>query len=330
MEQSTSQGVRWGYAHEFVVEEEPEEDRLDLFLRRLFSGFSRNQLQRLIKEGHVLVDGQSVKPTYRPRRGNRITINFPEPKQILLEPKPVKFEILFEDEWIVVVSKPPSLVVHPSPGHEELSLVHGLLFMCGDRLSGVGGELRPGIVHRLDAGTSGVLVVAKSDYAHRFLAEQFASRKVYKLYDAIVCGEPKEEVGVVEAPIGRHPVDRKRMAVVPDGRDAVSEFRVVERFGLASWLQIMPKTGRTHQIRVHMKYIGCPILGDAVYGERANRVVKKLLGELPGRPMLHATKLGFYHPGTGNYMEFVAGLPADFQQWLNKLKNLKAGLNCRP
>ncbi len=306
---------------ELRVEEWPGQVRLDTYLRDRLGEVSRQKIQRLIQEGRILVDGRKVKPTYQPRVGESIVIYWPEPRPTELVPKEVPYEVLFEDEWILVLNKPAGVAVHPSPGHEEESLVHGLLFRHGDRLSGIGGELRPGIVHRLDLGTSGVLVVAKEDSAHQALAEQFAGRRTQKIYDAIVCHIPKPQKGKIVAPIGRHPVHRKKMAILPEGREAITEYQVRETFGeKAAWVEVHPRTGRTHQIRVHMKHIGCPLWGDTVYGERANRKLSQLFQWQPGRPMLHARRLGFFHPKTGKWVEFEAPWPEDFRKAIERLR----------
>lgn len=311
---------------ELRVEQWPGSIRLDTYLREQLTEVSRQTIQRLIREGRVLVDGRRVKPTYQPRVGQTIIIYWPEPRPTELIPREVPYEVLFEDAWILVINKPAGLAVHPSPGHEEESLVHGLLFRHGDQLSGIGGELRPGIVHRLDVGTSGVLVVAKNDEAHRRLSEQFVSRRTQKVYDAIVCRIPNPENGMIVAPIGRHPVQRKKMAVLPGGREASTEYRIREGFGEeAAWVEVHPRTGRTHQIRVHMKHVGCPLFGDMIYGERANRKLSQVLKWRPERPMLHARRLGFFHPKTGKWVEFEAPWPVDFQEAIERLRRWAEG-----
>lgn len=295
------------------VGESEDGERLDRALAAL-AGISRAQARRWIEAGCVQVNGRSVAPSRRVAPGDRVEAEPPEPVAADLAPEPIPLEILYEDADLVVVDKPADLVVHPAPGHPRGTLVNALLHHCGD-LAGIGGVLRPGIVHRLDRGTSGVMVVAKSDTAHLALAAQFQAHTIERIYRAFARGLPGEEEGMAEAPIGRHPHDRKRMSVIArHGRPARTRWRVERRFprsGVAL-LEVRPETGRTHQIRVHLAARGLPLLGDPVYGGRGGRDRRLvLLAQRLGRPALHAAVLGFVHPGTGESVRFEAPLPAD-------------------
>lgn len=275
--------------------------------------FSRSRIQKLIKEGHVTVNDRGVKLSYKVHENDHIAVTIPSPRRLILKPEKMPLGILFEDEQLIVINKEAGVVVHPAAGNHEGTLVHGLLHHCRD-LAGIGGVMRPGIVHRLDKDTSGVLVIAKTDQAHQSLVEQFKKRQVRKIYLAIVAGRPPDRQGVIESMIGRHSVHRKRMAVVEQGgRSAYSEYEVLEFFEQAALLQLVIKTGRTHQIRVHMAHIGCPIIGDVVYGGKK--------AQWPGvtRQCLHAAQLTFTHPLTAEIMEFKAPLPADMRALLAEL-----------
>lgn len=312
----------------FPVREKDVAQRLDAFLAGQREDLTRSRAQELIKNGWVRVNRHLSKPGYRLKTGDLIEVTPPPPEPLLLEPEPVSFELLYEDPWLIVVNKPPGVVVHPAPGHFTGTLVHGLLRHCKD-LSGIGGVMRPGIVHRLDKDTSGVMVVAKNDAAHAFLSAQFKAGAVTKRYLALVHGIVKGKKGEIDLPIGRHPVRRKEMSVQPSkGRAAKTLWEKKEELGgLFTLLSVSPKTGRTHQIRVHLSHEGYPIVGDPVYGYRKSWW-KKRFPERPDllnrieRQMLHAGTLGFAHPQGGDDCEFQAPLPADMQGVLEALKSI--------
>jgi 23S rRNA pseudouridine1911/1915/1917 synthase len=295
--------------------------RLDTYLRGKFPAASRGAIQRLIEEGHILVNGQRVKATHTPRVGERVDVHWPEAKPAEAQPEEIPLEILFEDDALLVLNKSAGLVVHPAAGHEEHTLVNALLHHCEGELSGIGGVARPGIVHRLDKETSGCLVVAKNDETHLALSSQFASRKVEKTYHAIVCGEMPRDKGEIRAAIARHPSHRKRMAVNDDsGREARTSYRVMERLRAATLVEAGLHTGRTHQIRVHFQFLGFPLVGDLTYGQRQNRRLEELVGFAAPRVMLHAYQLAFIHPRTGKRVHFEAPLPQDFEDVLKALR----------
>ena len=304
-----------------IVEKTLPHERLDTFLRSQFPTISRGAIQRLMEQGDIRVDGKPVKATHHPRFGEQIEIHWPAARPATAQPQELPLDILFEDDHLLVLNKPPGMVVHPSAGHEDSTLVNGLLHHCAGQLSGIGGVARPGIVHRLDKETSGCLVVAKNDPAHLALSSQFASRGVEKIYHAIVCGNLTPEQGEVRAAIARHPTHRKRMAVTDgSGRDAWTSFHVLERLREATVVEALLHTGRTHQVRVHFKHLGFPIVGDATYGNRQNKHLTELTGYTAPRQLLHAHKLAFKHPHTGKRMSFEAGWPADFQEALSALR----------
>ena len=283
--------------------------RIDKQLGHHFSQYSRSQLQRWIEDGHVQVNGQPVKPKYKLAAGDVVTIEPEKPKKIDLVPENIPLDIVYEDDDVIVVNKPQGMVVHPAPGHPDHTLVNALLYHSP--LSTINGEFRPGIVHRIDKDTSGLLMVAKNDMAHRSLAAQLKAKTNEREYVALVHGVIKEDQGAVDAPLGRSPKDRKKQAVVADGRHAVTHFRVLRRYRHYTLVACRLETGRTHQIRVHMKYIGHPLAGDPLYGPRKT---------LPGNGQyLHARLLGFKHPQTGEQLTFTAPLPPYFQQMLDKL-----------
>jgi 23S rRNA pseudouridine1911/1915/1917 synthase len=304
-----------------VVDKSLPNERLDTFLRAQFPAVSRGTIQRLIEEGHIKVNNQKVKSTHAPRAGETIQVYWPEARPAQAQPEDIPLDILYEDEALLVLNKPPGLVVHPAAGHEEHTLVNALLNHCRGQLSGIGGVARPGIVHRLDKETSGCLVVAKTDAAHMALAEQFAGRSVNKTYQAIVCGRMPREEGHIRAAIARHPSHRKRMAVTQgEGREAWTSYRVLERFHVATLVEAVLHTGRTHQIRVHFQHIGYPLVGDDTYGKRPTARIKELTGYNPPRVMLHAQRLAFTHPRTGRKKAFEAPLPHDFKEALTVLR----------
>ena len=292
---------------EAVVEN--ESGRLDKVASQLFGNFSRSQLKELLASGNLLVNGQQKKPKYRVKPGDKLTLVEPEVKQLDLVAEKMDLDIVYEDDDVLVVNKPQGMVVHPSPGHESHTLVNALLYHCP--LSTINGTFRPGIVHRIDKDTSGLLMVAKNDLAHQSLAAQLKNKTNTREYLALVHGNIKEAEGTIDAPLGRSPKDRKKQAVVADGRPAITHFKVLDRFGDYTLVACRLETGRTHQIRVHMKYIGHPLAGDPLYGPKKT---------LPGAGQyLHAAKLGFKHPVTGEELLFEAPLPPYFAEMLKKL-----------
>ncbi len=310
------------HTENFTVEKSLPAGRLDTFLREKFPAVSRGAWQRLIEQGHVRVNGRSVKPTHGPRAGEQVEIHWPEARPAAAQPEEIPLDILFEDQSLLVLNKPAGLVVHPAAGHEEHTLVNALLHHCRGSLSGIGGVARPGIVHRLDKETSGCLVVAKNDETHLALSAQFAERRVEKIYHAIVCGELARESGEIRAAIARHPSHRKRMAVRDDdsGRAAHTSYRVLERLNSATFVEAQIHTGRTHQVRVHFQFLGHPLAGDETYGARQNARLKELTNYAAPRVMLHARELCFIHPRTEKEMSFEAPLPKDFRQALKLLR----------
>lgn len=298
-----------------VIADRPGE-RLDAFLARTGENLSRSAAQKLIEEGHVLLNGKPGKKNDRLNEGDRVSYSIPEAKPVDIVPTEMPLEIVYEDEDVLVINKPKGLVVHPATGHSDDTLVNGLLYAMGDSLSGINGELRPGIVHRIDKDTSGLLAVAKNDYAHTMLASQLKDHTMARTYEAIVCGNLKEDSGTVDAPIGRHPSDRKKMCVTQRGsRNAVTHWEVVQRYRGYTHIRCHLETGRTHQIRVHMAYIGHPILGDTVYGHK-----KPELGQTS--QCLHAGALCFRHPRDGRPVMVFAPLPQYFQDVLEKLRKM--------
>ena len=305
----------------FTVEVSRPLERLDTYLRGRFPAASRGAIQRLIEEGHIRVNGQKVKPTHHPRAGEQVAVHWPEPRAAEAQPEEMPLDILFEDKDLLVLNKPPGLVVHPAAGHEEHTLVNALLHHCAGGLSGIGGVARPGIVHRLDKETSGCLIVAKNDAAHTALAEQFAGRTMEKIYDAILCGELRRESGEIRAAIARHPSHRKRMAVTDgSGRAAWTSYRVLENLREATLVEAVLHTGRTHQIRVHFTHLGHPVAGDAMYGAKQNKRLVEATGYAAPRQMLHARKIGFMHPRKQKKMAFEAPWPEDFKAALGALR----------
>ena len=306
----------------FTVEKSLPNGRLDAFLREKFPAVSRVAFKRLVEQGHVRVNGRVVKPTHSPRASEQIEISWPEARPAEAQPEQIPLDILFEDKSLLVLNKPAGLVVHPAAGNEEHTLVNALLHHCAGQLSGVGGVARPGIVHRLDKETSGCLVVAKNDETHLALSKEFAAREVGKIYNAIVCGELTRDSGEIRAAIARHPTHRKRMAVCDDdsGRAAHTTYRVLERLNAATFVEAQLHTGRTHQIRVHFRFLGFPLVGDEIYGARQNKKLAELIGYEARRVMLHARELSFIHPRTQKEMSFEAPLPEDFREALKSLR----------
>lgn len=291
-------------------------ERLDAFLSRQGDNLSRSAAQKLIEAGAVRLNGKLPKKNDRLNLGDTVEYTIPEPKEVDITPKDIPLEIVYEDEDVAVINKPKGLVVHPAAGHQDDTLVNGLLYAMGDSLSGINGELRPGIVHRIDKDTSGLLAIAKNDLAHTVLASQLKDHSMARTYEAIVCGSFREDSGTVDAPIGRHPTDRKKMCVTQrNSKPAVTHWEVVERFRGYTHIRCRLETGRTHQIRVHMAYIGHPILGDMVYGHK-----KPELGQ--SSQCLHAGALCFRHPRDGRPILVFAPLPDYFQQVLEKLRKM--------
>ena len=294
--------------------EENKGERIDAFLASKLQDVTRSWLQKLIEAGNVSVEGhEKLAKNYKLRSGDRLTVELPEPETLDVLPEDIPLDIVYEDEHLLVVNKPAGMVVHPAVGNYTGTLVNAVMFHCGDQLSSINGVVRPGIVHRIDKDTSGLLVIAKTDAAHRGLAEQFAVHSIKRAYRAVVYNNIKEDDGRIDAPTGRNPKDRLKMAVVSadKGRRAVTNYHVLERSGRFTYVECRLETGRTHQIRVHMAYIGHPLLGDPLYGPR--RGMAGVTGQV-----LHAKELGFVHPITGEYMEFDSELPPEFEKALKK------------
>ena len=288
------------------------DERIDKFLSAQLPEQSRSYLQKIIKEGSVLVNGSPVKASYRMDDQDEVTIDLPELKEPEIEAENIPLDILYEDDDLLMVNKPKGMVVHPSAGHTTGTLVNAVMYHCKEDLSGINGVMRPGIVHRIDKDTTGVLVICKNDKAHNFVAEQLKEHSITRKYRAIVHGVIKEDEGTVNAPIGRHPTERKKMAInEKNGKHAVTHYRVLERFANHTYIECQLETGRTHQIRVHMASLHHPLLGDTVYGSQKNPY------HLEGQT-LHAMVLGLIHPSTGSYLEVTAPLPEYFQKLLKR------------
>lgn len=288
------------------------DERIDKFLSAQLPEQSRSYLQKIIKEGSVLVNGSPVKASYRMEDQDEVTIDLPELKEPEIEAENIPLDILYEDDDLLMVNKPKGMVVHPSAGHTTGTLVNAVIYHCKEDLSGINGVMRPGIVHRIDKDTTGVLVICKNDKAHNFVAEQLKEHSITRKYRAIVNGVIKEDEGTVNAPIGRHPTERKKMAInEKNGKHAVTHYRVLERFANHTYIECQLETGRTHQIRVHMASLHHPLLGDTVYGSQKNPY------HLEGQT-LHAMVLGLIHPSTGSYLEVTAPLPEYFQKLLKR------------
>ena len=294
----------------FTAEEAGE--RVDALLPRIAGELTRSAAQKLLDAGAVLVNGAPVRKNYRVAAGDSILVTLPDAGESALTAQDMALDVVFEDGDVIVVNKPRGMVVHPAPGHADGTLVNALLWHCGDSLSGIGGEKRPGIVHRIDKDTSGLLIAAKNDFAHRALAAQLSDHSMFRIYEAVVYGRLRDDAGTVDAPIGRHPTDRKRMAVVSTGRPAVTHWEVVARYRGYTHVRCRLETGRTHQIRVHMASIGHPLAGDLVYGKK--QPDKGLSGQC-----LHARALEFTHPRTGERVHLTSPLPDYFVQFLSRL-----------
>ncbi len=293
--------------------EESKNQRLDAFLASSLDGLTRSQAARLIESGEVAVNGKTAGKSYKLAGGEDIAVTLPEPEPVEAVPQDIPLDVVYEDADVIVVNKPSGMVVHPAPGHPDGTLVNALLYHCAGTLSGIGGALRPGIVHRIDRDTSGLIIAAKNDAAHQYLSAQLADHTLARTYECIVVGALREDRGTVDAPIARHPTDRKRMAVVAGGREAVTHWEVIARYPGYTHVRCRLETGRTHQIRVHMAYIGHPILGDTVYG--AKKEVPGLTGQC-----LHAVGLRFLHPRTHEVVELSCPLPEEFTRMLQKIR----------
>ena len=288
-------------------------ERIDAALARLAPELSRSAAQKLLEGGGVLLNGRPARKSDRLSEGDTLELTLPEVQEVALEAENIPLDIVYEDADVIVVNKPSGMVVHPAPGHPDGTLVNALLYHCAGTLSGVGGALRPGIVHRIDRDTSGLIIAAKNDAAHQYLSAQLADHTLARTYECIVVGKLREDRGTVDAPIARHPTDRKRMAVVAGGREAVTHWEVIARYPGYTHVRCRLETGRTHQIRVHMAYIGHPILGDTVYG--AKKEVAGLTGQC-----LHAVGLRFLHPRTHEVVELSCPLPEEFTRMLQKIR----------
>jgi 23S rRNA pseudouridine1911/1915/1917 synthase len=305
---------------EWIVNQKDVRLRLDLYLLKKGLSLSRSRLQKLIEDGNIAVNNQRSKPGYRVHLNDRISVQLPAPTPLEIRPEPIPLDILYEDADLLVVNKPAGMVVHPAPGNPTGTLVHALLYHC-QGLRGIGGKERPGLVHRLDKETSGLLVVAKTESAHRVLAAQFKAHTVVRQYLALVHGIPKRRRGEIDLAIGRDVKERKKFSArTSRPRIAVTEYEVLEHYGNISLLAVRPKTGRTHQIRVHLSSVGYPVVGDKVYGFRKKKELERELSV--DRQMLHAQKLGFVHPRTKQFMEFRAPLPWDMERTLAQIKSL--------
>ena len=301
----------------FITEENDIGIRIDKFLSTKFTDKTRSALQKYIENKLVLANEKPISKNYKIKKADIISINIPNPVNVNIKPENIALNIVYEDDYLLVVNKPKGMVVHPAPGNYEGTLVNALMYHCGDSLSGINGEIRPGIVHRIDKNTSGLLMVAKNDTSHQALAEQIKEHSFLREYEAIVYGNIKDDSGTINAPIGRSKNDRKKMCITDkNSKEAITHFQVLERFGNFTYVKFRLETGRTHQIRVHMAYMGNPIAGDDVYGPK--KVITKLNGQC-----LHAKTLGFIHPKTNEFMKFDSELPDYFDKFLSQLRNNK-------
>lgn len=301
---------------EYTVEESQSGMRLDKFLTEIYPDQTRSFLQKLVKSGEIKVNGKPViKAGFVVEGGDQVSASIPTPQAVEIEAENIPLDILYEDADVLIVNKPKGMVVHPSAGHYSGTLVNAIMYHCADSLSGINGEIRPGIVHRIDMDTTGALIICKNDAAHVDIAEQIKEHTVTRRYRGIVCGVVKEDEGTIEGAIGRHPTQRKKMVInEKNGKPAITHYKVLQRFAKYTYMEFRLETGRTHQIRVHMASIGHPLLGDELYGNPKNLAMKGLQGQT-----LHAMVIGFVHPTTHEYMEFEAPLPEYFQNLLQKL-----------
>ncbi len=296
----------------FLIEDEQADERIDKFLSECLPDLSRSYIQKLIKDGQVTVNHKNIKANYKLNSGDSIELEEPELKEPDIIAENIPIDVLYEDSDLLIVNKPKGMVVHPSAGHYSGTLVNALMYYCKNNLSGINGIMRPGIVHRIDMDTTGSLLVCKNDFTHNHIAEQLKVHSITRIYHAIVHGILKDDEGTIDAPIGRHPVDRKKMSINhKNGKDAVTHYKVLQRFQNHTYIECQLETGRTHQIRVHMASIGHPLLGDTVYGP--SKVPAKLQGQT-----LHAKTIGIIHPKTGEYLEVSAPLPEYFSKLLEK------------
>lgn len=299
----------------YIVSDDDEDSRLDFYIASQYRDISRSYIQKFIKEDRIRVNSKIEKASYKVKTGDKIEVNMPEPQALEIEPQDIGIDIVYEDDYLMVVNKQQGMVVHPAPGNPDRTLVNAVLFHCGDRLSSINGVIRPGIVHRIDKNTSGLLVIAKDNQTHQGLSDQFKVHSITREYEMICIGNVEWQEKTIDGPIGRNPKDRMKMAIVKtNGKRAVTHFRLVENYDGYSHLSARLETGRTHQIRVHISSINRPILGDNLYGYKVKKFAK-----LEGQ-CLHARKLGFIHPISGKYMEFDSDLPEYFEDVLNKLR----------
>jgi 23S rRNA pseudouridine1911/1915/1917 synthase len=299
----------------FDITPEMEDERIDKCLSSYMEDLSRSYIQKIIKEGNVFVNDKAVKANYKCKVDDSVRFIIPQAVEPDIMPQPIPLDIIYEDKDILIVNKPKNMVVHPAPGHYDGTLVNAIMYHCGSELSGINGVMRPGIVHRIDKDTTGSIVVCKNDESHKAIAELLKTHDITRKYRAIVYGNIKEDSGTVNAPIGRHPNDRKKMAINErNGKNAVTHYKVLERFGNYTYIECQLETGRTHQIRVHMASIAHPLLGDDIYSSHKSPF--KLEGQV-----LHAMTIGFIHPTTGEYVEFEAPLPEYFEKILSVLRN---------
>ena len=297
-----------------IVTKEESNNRLDVYLAKQYKELSRSHIQKLIKENYIRVNSKLKRSNYIVKSGDQIEVGLPEAEELLIKPENIQIDIVYEDDDIIVVNKQQGMIVHPTPTNLSGTLVNGLLYYCGPNLSDINGMMRPGIVHRIDKDTSGLLVAAKNNISHEILAKQFKQHTVNRKYHAIVSGVIKETNATIDAPIGRDPMNRLKRAVTGSGKHAVTHFKVLNRFKGYTYIEAELETGRTHQIRVHLAYIGKPVLGDPMYGCKNSKF--KLKGQA-----LHARTLGFIHPAEGEYVEFVSEPPEYFNKLLKLLKN---------
>jgi 23S rRNA pseudouridine1911/1915/1917 synthase len=301
----------------FLIDNEDIDSRIDIFLSKQIDKTSRTSIQKLITDKKVLVNNKPIKHNYKLKKNDEIICQIEAPTDLEVEAQNIKLEVLFEDKDIIVINKPKGMVVHPAPGHNKGTLVNALLHHCKGELSGINGIMRPGIVHRIDKDTTGVLVVAKSNEAHICLSKQLENHTMNRVYNAIVFNNIKEDFGTINEPIGRHPIDRKKMAILKkNGKESITNYKVLERFGKFTFIEAVLETGRTHQIRVHMAFRGNPLLGDTKYS-KINNINYGFDGQA-----LHAKVLGFIHPTTKIYMEFETSLPIEFENALKKMRKL--------
>lgn len=303
-------------AETYEVLAEHESERLDKYLSLIYPDMSRSFFQKLIKEQNIKVNDSIQKANYRLKADDIVEVTIPDAVETAIVPENIPLDILYEDNDLLIVNKPKGMVVHPSAGHYTGTLVNAIMFHCNDSLSGINGQIRPGIVHRIDMDTTGSLIVCKNDESHINIAEQIKVHSVNRIYEGIVYGNVKNDAGTINAPIGRHPIDRKKMAInEQNGKPAITHYKVIERYGNYTYMQFKLETGRTHQIRVHMSSIGHPLLGDSIYAS-GKSIFKNLQGQT-----LHAKTIGFVHPRTNEYMEFSAPLPEYFENLILRLKS---------